>query len=176
MPSPSKKERRRLVATEIARRQKARVEAAGLSRAQLDDLFTFVAERVWFDGHDGTFALTRRWLAESGANAEAVLTFLDSQRIADDWELLVLSDPCELFGPTASRLRRMPLARAELQSLIHHLEAALDREGCSHDHAHTEAWLRLHDLPIPTNIFALMALGGGCDCEVVMNVIYPPAE
>jgi len=173
----SKQERRRLAEQEVAARQQSRLAEAPLGRDELDSLYAFVAERVASVGHDKTLEITQEYLATSGLDAAAVTSFLQSQQIMTDWDVLMRADPHKLFGPTATRLARMPLDPAELTNLIDAVDEAVRAEGCDHDLGFTRGWLELNELPIATTEFALIAQGGGCDCEVVLNVdhelIYP---
>ncbi len=174
-----KQERRRRAQMELEGRQRRRLEQSPLSREELEDLYTFVAQRVFRDGlGDARLALTRSWLEERD-DAAAVLGFLAENRVTSDWEVLVQADPCELFGPTPTRLARMPIEASHLDALIAWVDGKVTVSGCDHDLTFARQWLADHALPIATTEFALIAQGGGCDCEVVLNVdpgrIYPPA-
>lgn len=57
------------------------------------------------------------------------------------------------------------------------VDLLVSESGCDHTLRHTRTWLTGRGLPAPPTEFALRALGGYCDCEVVLNVqaefIYP---
>jgi len=173
----SKQERRRLAAEQTRERERARVAASPITREQLEEIYRRVATRVFHEGHDSSFSFTVEAVAGLGLDVEATRSFLHSQGCHSDWDLLVEADPCKLFGPTPTRLARMPLDHDQLHELVDWLEATLKQEPCSHDLHHTHSWLEARGVPVETMEFALIAQGGGCDCEVVMNLecgmIYP---
>ena len=173
--SLSKKERRRLAEEEIDARQRARASRSPLTREELDELYAFVAERAFRDGRDKSLALTTEWVTSH--DRLPAIAFLNEFGVATDWDVLVNADPCALFGPTATRLARMPLEPDQLLALIDAIDAQVEAVGCQHDLRLTRAWLEERGLPTALVEFALIAQGGGCDCEVVLNVdperIYP---
>jgi hypothetical protein len=171
MSKASRKEARRAAARdEVARRRRQAEAESPLTRAQLDALLAHLSEAIDAGGHDGTFALTERWLLHQGIDASPVLAFLRGRRIDCDFQMLLDADPHQLFGPTPERLARMPIAREILAALIEHVDGACVRVGCDHTLRHTRAWLQERGLPVAATLTALLAQGGGCDCEAVLNV------
>ena len=170
----SKKSRKRMrqqaAQQEMERRWRAAEQACPLTRSQVDSLLDYLAERITDEGHDHSFAFTGAWLAGRGIEAESVYAFLKEHRIGDDYSMAVDGDPHRLFGPTAERRARMPLSQDELENLIDWLDDRCSEHGCDNTHRFTREWLQERDLPLAITEFALLALGGGCDCEVVLNV------
>ena len=142
-------------------------------------LWEYVAEKIATDGHEQSFTLTEVWLAGHGVKPAPVLMFLEAHRVRDDFSLIIEGDPHKLFGPTADRLAQMPLERQDLEALITWLDSQCRRVGCDDTHRLTREWLRRHEKPLGLTEMSLLAQGGGCDCEVVLNVvpanIYPAA-
>jgi len=173
-----KNERRAAAEAEIARRERERELTSPLSRAEMEALFVSVAERTRSQGLSRDFDATRKWLVDNDKLVDVSLEFLVTNGVACDWDVLVGADPHVLFGPTPSRLARMPLDRASLTDLMAWLETALVERGCDHTLRLSLEWLGTHALPIASTEFSLIAQGGGCDCEVLLNVdpdrIYPP--
>ena len=64
----------------------------------------------------------------------------------------------------------MPLDRAQLESLLEHVEAAVASEDCDHSRKVTDAWGAQHGVDLDRLHEGLEEYGGFCDCEVVMNV------
>jgi hypothetical protein len=64
----------------------------------------------------------------------------------------------------------MPLDRAQLESLLDHVDAAVESEGCDHTRRATDAWAVQHGVELDRLHEGLEEYGGFCDCEVVMNV------
>jgi hypothetical protein len=171
MSKKSRKQmRHRAAQEEKARRWRAAEEACPLSRSQLDSLLDFLAERITEEGHDHSFAFTAAWCAGQGTDPEPLLRFLQAHRIGHDYSVATEADPHCLFGPTAERRARMPLSQDELEELIQWLDDKCAEHGCDSTHRFAREWLQARDLPVATTEFALLALGGGCDCEVVLNV------
>lgn len=176
-PQNSKQSRRKAVQIEQARRQSEQLALSPVSRDDFERLYADVAERAAAGGLGNIFELTRASLCAGNQPVDAVISFFVAHGIKCDWDLLVNADPCELFGPTSKRLARMPIERDELEALLDWLEKNLQTESCKHDLRMTRRWLDEHGLPIAQTEFALIAQGGGCDCEVLLNVdpeaIYP---
>ena len=167
MKSSSKKDARREAArAERERRWRLTEDESPLHRASLQTLLDQVAERVMSEGHDSTFRWTEDWLRSEGHPVDPVLTFLREHRVVDDYSLLIEGTPYQLFGPTDDRLVWMPIARESLDALIAELEGA----RCGDTHARTREFLVRNHLPVARTLAALLALGGGRDCEVVLNV------
>jgi hypothetical protein len=175
---PSKKEMRRLaIEHEKQRRYAQALQACPISRADYEQLVDSVSDQLVEHGHSQDMRLATAWLKSEGHPVEAVTAFLTDRNIADDWSLLVSGDSCRLFGPSAERCARMPLARPELERLLEWLDGQVQDLGCDHTHRLTRIWLRDHGKPETRILGALMAQGGFCDCEVVLNIepdaIYP---
>jgi hypothetical protein len=172
-----KRDRRKAAAQEQERRWRANEGASPLSRELLDSLLDHLAERIVSDGHDGTFRHTLAWLSTNGIDPNPVVTFLQSHRWEDDFAVAISGDPCVLFGPTPERLARMPIARGALEELVAWVDEKCRAEGCDNSRRFTREWLQKRGLPVAPTELALLAQGGGCDCEVVLNVhpemIYP---
>lgn len=178
MTKTSKKEQRRLaIEREKQRRYQEARDACPLSREDYERLVEQVSDRVVEQGPSDGWRETSACLESQGHPVEETLRFLETRGITNDWLLLVDGDSCGLFGPTPTREARMPLEKAELESLLDRVDLAVQEHGCDHSHKHTRSWLREHGKPEVRVVGALMALGGFCDCEVAMNVepdgIYP---
>ncbi len=174
----SKNEQRRLaIEREQQRRNQSAIDACPISREAYANLVDHVTDEIVEHGHTHDFTLTRRYLVDHDHPVDAMISFLATKRITDDWSLLVSGDPFALFGATAGRSVRMPLTEDQLESLIEWLDGVVQSRGCDHDHTLTREWLQRHAIAPTRTIGALMALGGFCDCEVAMNVepdgIYP---
>lgn len=102
-----------------------------------------------------------------------------SEGLSDDWDLAVSGDPYDLFGASDSRLSWMPLDEDELETMLDWMDEQLQLKGCNHDYTLTKEWLSDKSVDSSTTLMALMAKGGGCDCdcEIVLNVepenVYP---
>jgi hypothetical protein len=172
-----KRNRKRAVFEERTRRWRSNEAASPLSRELLTELLDYLAEHIVADGHDGTFGHTLAWLSTKGLDPSPVTTFLQSHRWTDDFAVAISGDPCLLFGPTPERLARMPIERKALEELLSWLDEKCQASGCDNTRRFTREWLQKRGLPVATTEFALLAQGGGCDCEVVLNVdpenIYP---
>jgi hypothetical protein len=175
----SKREREAAAREELARRAQVRRERCPLDRDAFEALYQYVAKRSFTDGLvRGELDYTKSWLAAHSFDSAAMISFLGEQSVNSDWEVLVSADPCALFGPTPTRLARMPIDACDLLELLSWLERELDESPCAHDLQLTRHWLETNGRPVEVTEFALIAQGGGCDCEVVLNVdpenIYPP--
>lgn len=174
----SKKELRQLaIEREQHRRNQQAADACPISRADFEAMVDHVSDYLVDHGHDHDFAFTAAFLKARGLPVESTLSFLTGSRIKDDWDVLVSGDAHGLFGPSSDRIVRMPLEEGELNDLLDWVDAEIQRSGCDHSHRLTSTWLTEHGHPTTRALGALMALGGFCDCEVVMNVetdgIYP---
>lgn len=69
-----------------------------------------------------------------------------------------------------ARASRMPLDRAQLESLLAHVEGAVERDGCDHSRKATDDWASSRGVNLTALHAGLEEYGGYCDCEVVMNV------
>ena len=172
-----KRERQLATQAEHRRRQEERARRCPLTRIEFEEMFAFVARRSFHEGVKKTFAYTESWLDSQSKPRAETLTFLRQTDARSDWDVLVSVDPHLIFGPTPTRSARMPLEPDEFDDLVDWIDARVQSEGCNHDLRFTEQWLTAHQLPLETTIFALIAQGGACDCEVVMNIepesIYP---
>jgi hypothetical protein len=75
-----------------------------------------------------------------------------------------------LRAEQAASAALMPLDRARLESLLDHVDAAVESEGCDHTRRATDAWAVQHGVELDRLHEGLEEYGGFCDCEVVMNV------
>lgn len=177
MTLTSKQARRAAAQAEAQRRWRAAEEQSPLSREHLLSMLNAVAVQVADDGHDHSFSYVNAWLARHSITAAPVLSFLNEHNVHDDYGLIVGGDPYTLFGPTNDRLRWMPIEREDLQDLLASTEDLIEEHGCDHTHRFTRKFLASRSLPLGATEMALLAQGGGCDCEVVLNVdaetIYP---
>lgn len=140
-------------------------------------LMEYVAKRVALDRSEAGFAHTLEWLQANSVDSDLALSFLGSVGIADDWDVITKANPYELFGSTETRLAWMPIEEQDLNDLLNYLEEALEKRGCQHDLAMASEWLRSKGYDEQIAGMALLSQGGGCDCEVVLNVeaeaVYP---
>ena len=65
----------------------------------------------------------------------------------------------------------MPIPLDALEALLAYLEDCTCEFGCDHTFRFARQWLVREGCPVYPTEFALIALGAGCDCEVVLNVI-----
>ena len=176
--SSKKQLRQQAAAEEVGRRRREAERACPLSRGQLDALLDALAERFAREGNAEHFAYAREWLSENGHPVGPTLEFFAARRLTDDWAVLVSGDPHGLFGGTEFQSARMPIPRDALEALIDHVRARVSEAGCDRTQRFTREWLGREGWPVPPTAFALIALGGGCDCEVVLNVepshVFPP--
>lgn len=75
-----------------------------------------------------------------------------------------------LRNEQAASASLMPLDRAQLESLLVHVEDAVEREGCDHSRRATDAWASSNGVDLTALHAGLEEYGGYCDCEVGMNV------
>jgi len=91
--------------------------------------------------------------------------------------VILNADPHLLFGPTDTRIMRMPLVPCELNRLIDWVGKHVAEQGCDQSARFARSFLEQNHLPIASTLTALLAQGGGCDCEIVLNVrtenVYP---
>ena len=170
MNSALKRARRAAAKSEQLRRWREAEEASPVSRDQFQALLDHVAFQLATRWHDNSFAKVLSWAAIHGIEAEALTSFLEAHRITDDFSLVISGGPFSLFGPTPDRLSWMPLERQQLEILIDYLDESCERNGCDGTVRNTRIWLALNRLPVELTEMALLSHGGGCDCEVVLNV------
>ncbi len=171
MSKKAKKQKREAaIKAEIAKREKDRRDRSPLNRDDLLNLLGFVGEKVMIEGHSHDFKFTLEWLNSNGFNEEETLKFFADEKIIDDWSLCTEGDPYSLFGPSNTRLSWMPIDKAQLESLIEWLDGEVYEKGCNHELTLTKQWLQTNSCPVHPTLMALLAQGGGCDCEVVLNV------
>src|SRR5262245_45068821 len=133
MSKADRKRARRLAgALETARRRRETEASSPLSRADISELVDYVSEQIVANGHDGAFTHTRVWLAGRHLADEPVIAFFAAHRVTCDFDIIYSGDPHVLFGPTASRLARMPIERAELEALLGWLDEQVEEHGCDH--------------------------------------------
>lgn len=75
-----------------------------------------------------------------------------------------------LRAEQAASAALMALDRAQLESLLDHVDAIVASEGCDHTRRATDAWAMQHGVGLERLHERLEEFGGFCDCEVVMNV------
>ena len=165
-----KKEREAAIQAEVAKRENARLEKSPLNKEQMTSLFIFVGSNIVENGLKEEFEFTNHWLNEHAHEAKSVLEFFRSQKIMNDWDLLVNGDPFAMFGKSSSNYVWMPLEKNELQDLLRYLDSKLEKQSCQHNMALTDSWLEKTDYKPSEVKAALFAQGGFCDCEVMFNV------
>ncbi|MCG7989595.1 MAG: DUF2695 domain-containing protein [Candidatus Thiodiazotropha lotti] len=178
MSNRSKKAAREAaIKSEIARREADRASRSPINRQQMLLLVSNVGAKIADNGHKSDFTLTDSWLNKHNIDIDKMHEFFESVNILDDWSLLIEGDPFQLFGASENRCSWMPLEENELSLLIDYVDRQVQENGCHHDHRHTKEWLSDSGHNVNEVLAALMAHGGFCDCEVVMNVeedsIYP---
>jgi hypothetical protein len=170
-----KRERARLIEARTEQ-DRARFRAAmPFGREQMVELLADLSGR---EPAADPFGNTKEWLTQHGFPVEPVLEALAARDLSSDWDVLLAANPFDLYGPTPRRLAWMPLERDQLEALMTHLDEIGEAgQGCDGSARHTGEWLSQNRLPVRETLAALMALGGGCDCEMA-NVepewIYPP--
>lgn len=169
--------RQEAINAEIKRRERDRASRSPLNRDQMLRLVEYVGKSIIDGGHDHNFKYIAEWARQNSIDFEKLTSFLNSERIKDDWDLSVSCDPYKLFGSTADRLAWMPLEKDELEDLLDWLDEAVSEKGCAHNYSLAREWLSTKSVDTSTTLMALMAKGGGCDCEILLNVeeeyIYP---
>ncbi|GAA4012370.1 hypothetical protein GCM10022247_38700 [Allokutzneria multivorans] len=74
----------------------------------------------------------------------------------------------------------LPLDRPRLESLLGHVETAVEAEGCDHGLRATDAWAVRNGVSLDDLHRGLRGYGGHCDCEVMFNVdpdtVFPRAR
>ena len=178
MTKKSKKQlRQEAIEAEKARRVEARLQSCPLDRNEFLSLIEFVGKNVIEFGHEHDSKYIAQWAALNSVDLDRLQEFLAAERLSDDWDLAVSGDPYDLFGPTDSRLSWMPLEEVELEAMLDWMDEQLQTKGCKHDYTLAKEWLSDKTVDSATTLMALMAKGGGCDCEIVLNVepdnIYP---
>jgi hypothetical protein len=71
---------------------------------------------------------------------------------------------------SAEAVARMPISRADLYSLFAWVDGHVMEEGCNHTLRHTREFIRARGLAEEDVLKWLAEYGGGCDCEVILNV------
>ncbi len=177
MTDARKQLRRAAAAAEQKRRWAEAESESPLGRDRMLALLESVAEHVAEEGHTNSLDFTMAWCAKNGVDAAPVVAFLAAHGVSDDYSLLMSGDPYTLSGPTEDRRRWMPVERAVLEELIAFVDRRCRENGCDNSHRFTRRFLEERRLPVGRTEMALLAQGGGCDCEVVLNVevdlVYP---
>lgn len=73
-------------------------------------------------------------------------------------------------GERDERRKRMCLSEPQLEALLDHLEQRLERTGCDGTPRLTVEWIEGERMDRDRVLESLLELGGGCDCEVILNV------
>jgi hypothetical protein len=170
MKKEKKRQREEAIKAEISRREEDRRNRSPLTREEMLDLLGFVGEKIMTQGHEKDFSHTSQWLQDNGFDEQTALSFFRNEKITDDWSLCLNGDPYALFGPSEERLAWMPIECSQLEALLEWLDKEMPVAGCNHDLRLTSKWLQANDCPLHPTLMALMVKGGGCDCEVVMNI------
>jgi hypothetical protein len=71
----------------------------------------------------------------------------------------------------SGQAHRLPIDRAQYQSLMQYVEEMLAMQGCDNTLSHAETWARAHGVGWPKLSRALRSLGSFCDCEMGMNTV-----
>jgi hypothetical protein len=171
MSKKLKKQQRELaIRAEKAKRENERLARTPLNKEQMLALYSYVGSCIVENCHERNFAITDGWLSDNGFELSSVHQFLLGLEVGDDWALLMNGDPFSLFGSSSTRHIWMPLEEIDLENLINYLEDELEEVGCNHTFKLTESWLLNTEYDISLVKAALLAQGGGCDCEVMYNV------
>lgn len=178
MSSKSKKQsRQEAIEAENVRRLSSRIDACPIDRDEFLSLVEFVGKNIIDSGHDHDSKYIEQWAKAQSIDIDKLKSFLSSEKINDDWDLAVSGDPFDLLGPTDTRLSWMPLDEEDLVSMLDWIDEQVQARGCSHNYALAREWLSDKAVDVSVTLMALMAKGGGCDCEIVLNVepeyIYP---
>ncbi len=168
--SSKKRERQLAAAREHKRRQNHAVESSPLSRDQLDSLWLDVATFIDANGHHDNFSQTHSFLRRISADVDPCIEFLTTNHMKNDFDVLMHCDPNVMFGSSDGRHRRMPLSVDQLKDLLNYLESEIPKAGCDHTTNISSKWLKQHGFPRTHTLMACLALGGGCDCEILLNV------
>ena len=168
----SKKElRSQAVQNKLERRRKETLNSRPISLNEYCDLLKFVTIRTIRSPGNRCFEATLEGLCNQKVSVEPMFQFLEANGITDDWWFILKGDPFKMFGPRNGHLHRMPIPRESLIELIDQVDRNVATQGCDHSHRFVEAFLAKHsEEKTLLTIGALAALGGGCDCEVVLNV------
>ena len=76
-----------------------------------------------------------------------------------------------LRAEQAANSALMPIDRDQLESLLDHVDAALDEAGgCDNTPRHTDEWAEQNGVDVDRLHEGLLEFGGGCDCVVLANV------
>jgi len=71
---------------------------------------------------------------------------------------------------SAEAVARLPISRADLYNLFDWVDEHVIDEGCNHTLRHTRKFIRARGLAEEDIVKWLAEYGGGCDCEVILNV------
>ena len=150
--------------------------AAPITRKQYMDMLDYISTGLKTRGNSRDFRYTGEWAQQAKIPEDELMTFLKEECIQSDF-WLCMRCPYELFGQTNERLAWMPIEHKHLRELKQWLRDELAKHGCKCELDLTKAWLEKKGLPVYSTMMALLLQGGGCDCEVLMNVesakIYP---
>lgn len=175
--SSKKTHRQKAINAEKERRIRLRKEKSPLNQEQMLSLIEYVGGKAIEHGHNNDLSYASEWARKYTIDFDRLCLFLNGENIHDDYELFCQTDPYEFFGQTETRLAWMPLEQKEMSELLEFIDKKLSHQGCDHNYKITEKWLetKLHDTSVV--LAALLAKGGGCDCEIVFNIdpeeIYP---
>ena len=147
-----------------------------LNRQEYLDLLDYVAEGIKTRGNHRDFRYTREWVQCTEIPEPELMEFIEEEAIQSDF-WLCMKNPYDFFGRTKDRLAWMPIDHKEMKALKKWLSRELPKRGCDCELTLTKEWLQERGLPVYSTMMALLAQGGGCDCEILMNVesasIYP---
>ena len=73
-------------------------------------------------------------------------------------------------GQKNSFVNSLPMSREIFHELFDYLDERLSEEDCDHNLEMTEEFLKQRNVSIEEVEEWLMKNGGGCDCEVLLNV------
>ena len=73
-------------------------------------------------------------------------------------------------GQKNSLVNSLPMSCDIFHELFDYLDERLSEEDCNHNLEMTEEFLKQRNIPIEEVEDWLMKNGGGCDCEVLLNV------
>lgn len=166
----SKSDRAKAIKAELAKRQAERIQSCPISFEEMLALKVSASTAILSDEVVKGFDATKEWALQNRVVPNPLLTFLESQGIHSDWDVAISADPFQMFGPRNGRHVHMPLSESQLDGLLDYVDELVESKGCDHDFTHTKKFLASNNLNSPELLMCFIALGGGCDCELVLNV------
>jgi hypothetical protein len=166
--------------------------SAPISEAEFHEIFHMLERKLKKSSCDGTLRHTRRYLRKRYLNEAAVLPWLKEHVGYCDGRVLECAQAYFSSAPIAWPTVRMDALREACITSSEHplvelhdggplsedeflgLCEALEEVDCDGTLRVTRSYLREHQIGEPTVIQWLEEHGGGCDCEVLLNVLLAP--